>query len=162
MVLMEGHVIESYGPYGSKRLQNYCMQLRANDRISEVRVMHGYIVNAIEFMIANLHTGSTIVKLGGNGQKESKIVLEDVEFITRISGAYGYDRDRKQEGIAALMIHTNLCPVGYGPYGFGTEVDVRDFSSPLLNDGPIVGVFGRHDDNLESIGVLLKKDFPPS
>ncbi|KMT12792.1 hypothetical protein BVRB_4g088860 [Beta vulgaris subsp. vulgaris] len=85
--------------------------------------MHGYIVNAIEFMIANLHTGSTIVKFGGNGQKESKIVLEDVEFITRISGAYGYDRNRKQEGIAALMIHTNLCPVGYGPYGFGTEVD---------------------------------------
>lgn len=57
-----------------------------------------------------------------------------------------------------MKIHTNLCPVGYGPYGFGMEVDdIRDFSSPLLNDGPIVGVFGTHGENLESIGVLLKK-----
>lgn len=48
--------------------------------------------------------------------------------------------------------------MGYGPYGFGMEVDdIRDFSSPLLNDGPIVGVFGTHGENLESIGVLLKK-----
>ncbi|KMT12790.1 hypothetical protein BVRB_4g088840 [Beta vulgaris subsp. vulgaris] len=163
VLMKKGNVIESYGPYGSQILQNYRMQLRADDRISEVRVTHGYIVNAIEFVIANPHIGSTIVKFGGNGQKESKIVLEDVEFITRVSGTYGYDRDQKQEGIAALKIHTNLCPVGYGPYGFGMEVDdIRDFSSPLLNDGPIVGVFGTHGENLESIGVLLKKDFPSS
>ncbi|KMT12794.1 hypothetical protein BVRB_4g088880 [Beta vulgaris subsp. vulgaris] len=164
LLYKKGQVINSYGPYGSQMLQNYRMQLRGDERISEVRLTHGYIVNAIGFVIDKPQVGSTTVNFGGNGQQESKIIFKAREFVTRISGTYGYDGDQKQVVIATLKMHTNLRPTGYGPYGLGSNVDnIREFTSPLLNDDPIVGVFGRHyTGNLESIGVLLKKDFPSS
>ena len=78
--------------------------------------------------------------------------------MTRISGKYAYDRSRNQDEIAALKTHTNLCLKGYGPYGKGFEVETAsDFSSPILFDSQIVGFFGRHNNVLQSIGILLKK-----
>lgn len=85
-------------------------------------------------------------------------MLQDGEYITRISGKYGYDRGRNKEEIASLKIHTNLCMEGYGPYGQGLDVETAyEFSSPILINKRIIGFFGRHNNVLESIGVLLQK-----
>lgn len=88
----------------------------------------------------------------------NQIVLQDGEYITRISGKYGYDRGRNQQEIVTLKVHTNLCMEGYGPYGQGLDVETAyEFSSPILINKHIIGFFGRHNNVLESIGVLLQK-----
>lgn len=76
-----------------------------------------------------------------------------------MSGTYGNYKDQKDQClVATLKIHTNLNPNGYGPYGQGKDVpNPQKFSSPMLIDGPMVGVFGRHNNYLESVGVLIRK-----
>ena len=85
-------------------------------------------------------------------------MLQDGEYVTRISGKYGCDEGRNQEGIFSLIIHTNLCLMGYGPFGEGSNMkNTSNFSSPTLIDHHIVGFFARHHNFLESIGVFLQK-----
>ncbi|KAL2944885.1 Mannose/glucose-specific lectin, partial [Bienertia sinuspersici] len=138
-------VIVQYGPYGSQCPENYSMKLEENETIKEVIIRHGFIVDAIGFVVAK-PCGNTVTKMCG-------------EYITQISGTYGnYKWHNNQCVIATIKIHTNFCPSGYGPYGQGRDVcDVHCFSSPLPTDGPIVGFFGRHNNYLESIGIFVKK-----
>lgn len=59
--------------------------------------------------------------------------------------------------VVMLKIHTNFFEKGYGPHGLGGQVDdLHDFSSPLSTDGPIVGIFGRKSNYLESLGVITR------
>lgn len=147
------------GPYGSQYAENYSFKLEECESIKEVIIRHGFIVDAIGFVVAKPN-GCTYTKVfGGNGGNESKIVLKDGENITRISGTYGnYNYLGNNCVIATMKIHTNLCPNGYGPYGKGTAIQgcAHDFASPLL-DGPMIGVFGRHSIYLESLGIFYKK-----
>lgn len=73
----------------------------------------------------------------------------------KISGKY----DEKNRNVATLMLHTNICPKGYGPFGRQRDVDsLNSFSSPLIPNSFIFGVFGRYNNcQLESIGVIIKK-----
>ncbi|KAL2944841.1 Mannose/glucose-specific lectin [Bienertia sinuspersici] len=153
-------VIVQYGPYGSQCPENYSMKLEGCETIKEVIIRHGFIVDAIGFVVAK-PCGSTVTKMfGGHCGNESRIKLRCGEYITQISGTYGnYKWQRNQCTIATLKIHTNFCPSGYGPYGQGRDVcNVHCFSSPLPTDGPIIGFFGRHNNYLESTGIFVKKD----
>ncbi|KMT09549.1 hypothetical protein BVRB_6g130100 [Beta vulgaris subsp. vulgaris] len=159
-------VIEQYGPYGSQLPENYRVQLVDGEHFTKLTVDSGFVVDGIRFVIAKPDGSTRTVQVGSSGSPSSshfvnQIVLKDGEYLTRVSGTYGYDRDRKQVGVATLKIHTNFNPQGYGPYGQGIDVDnLTDFASPNITDGPVVGVFGRNDANIESIGVLLRKEFP--
>lgn len=74
LLILKGRVIESYGPYGSHLQQNYCMQVKDGERIIEVRISHGYIVDAIGFVIYDSRVCSTrIAKSGGDSQEEAKV-----------------------------------------------------------------------------------------
>lgn len=75
--------------------------------------------------------------------------------MTKISGKY----DEEKCNVATLMLHTNICPKGYGPFGRQRDVDsLHSFSSPLISNSSIVGIFGRYNTcELESIGVIIKK-----
>ncbi|XP_048493771.1 protein GOS9-like [Beta vulgaris subsp. vulgaris] len=156
-------VIEQYGPYGSQLPENYRVQLADGEHFTKLTVDSGFVVDGIKFEIAKPDGRTRTVQIGGSGPPSSthfvnKIVLKNGEYLTRVSGTYGYDRDRKQVGVATLKIHTNLNPQGYGPYGKGKNVDnLTCFSSPNKTDSPVVGVFGRCNANIESIGVLLRK-----
>ncbi|CAO2835858.1 unnamed protein product [Amaranthus hypochondriacus] len=158
VLLQKRNLIESYGPYGSKLPNNFCMQLEDGERITKIKLTHGWIMDSIGFVIAKPGKDFANVNFGGVGGSQSEITLRNGEYLIRISGTYGYDKGRKQDEIGSLKIHTNLCPAGYGPYGLALDVETAyDFSSPHLIDGPIVGVFGRSNNHLESIGVLSKK-----
>lgn len=60
-----------HGPYGSKVPRNYNWQLFHGDRISEVIINHGNIVNGIGFNITRPDGGSYVPKFGGNGGLQS-------------------------------------------------------------------------------------------
>ncbi|XP_021724153.1 horcolin-like [Chenopodium quinoa] len=155
------HMVEQYGPYGSQLPENYSFQLQEGETFKEVIVRHGFIVDAIGFVVAKpCGVTYTFTKMfGGNGGCETRIVLQHGEKITRISGTYGnYKYQNNECVIATMKIHTNLRPTGYGPFGEGKGIQCpQEFSSPMLLDGPIVGVFGRHNNYLESVGIFVKK-----
>ncbi|XP_021755640.1 protein GOS9-like [Chenopodium quinoa] len=162
--IAQKHMTEQYGPYGSQCPENYSFKLQEGESIKEVIVRHGFIVDAIGFVVAKPCGGTYTKMFGGTCGNESKIVLKCGEKITRISGTYGnYVYQGGQCLIATMKIHTNLCPNGYGPFGQGKGIEgtAKDFSSPCTLDGPIVGVFGRHHNYLESVGIFVeKKDCP--
>ena len=153
------HMIEQYGPYGSQCPENYSFQLKEGEHIKEVIIRHGFIVDAIGFVVAKPCGGTYTTMFGGSCGNESRIVLKCGEKITRISGTYGnYKYQHNQCLIASIKIHTNQCPQGYGPYGQAKGVEcAQAFSTPCQLDGPIVGVFGRHNNYLESVGIFVNK-----
>ncbi|KMT11899.1 hypothetical protein BVRB_5g098660 [Beta vulgaris subsp. vulgaris] len=157
--IAKNQIVAKYGPYGSQLPQNYCMVLKEGEHIKEVIIRHGYIVDALGFVISKPCQDTYTKMFGGNSGDESRIVLKCGEFITQISGTYGNYKYKDNEClIGTLKIHTNLCPSGYGPYGKDCGVEnVRCFSSPLPTKGPIVGFFGRHDNYLESTGICVKE-----
>ncbi|KAL2944884.1 Mannose/glucose-specific lectin [Bienertia sinuspersici] len=136
-------IVLKHGPYGSQCAENFCLVLEDNESVKEVIIRHGFIVDAIGFVIAK-PCGNTCG-----------------EYVTQISGTYGnYKYQCNQTTIATIKIHTNLCPSGYGPYGQGCGVEnVKCFSTPCSNNNsPVTGYFGRHNNYLESIGVFVKKE----
>ncbi|MCU4190292.1 hypothetical protein M9Q43_14095, partial [Flavobacterium sp. HXWNR29] len=147
----KNQIVAKHGPYGSQCPENFCLVLEGSESIKEVIIRHGFIVDAIGFVVAK-PCGNTVTKMfGGHCGNESRITLRCGEYITQISGTYGnYKYQCNQSLIASIKIHTNLCPAGYGPYGQGCGVEnVRCFSSPCPTDGPITGFFGRHNNYLE-------------
>ncbi|KAH9624020.1 hypothetical protein KSS87_008613 [Heliosperma pusillum] len=122
------------GPYGSQSPKTYAMILRPDESIKEVIVRHGAIVDAIGFVVADKCGTTSTKKFGGDGGTESKHSSSD-------------------NNVATLVIHTNLNPTGYGPYGRAELVQNRqNFSS---DSGSVAGFFGRHSNYLESVGVYL-------
>ncbi|KAL2938891.1 Mannose/glucose-specific lectin [Bienertia sinuspersici] len=158
-------VIEPYGPYGSQFPENYHLQLEEGERITEVTIRHEAIVDAIGLAIAKKNGNTVYQQFGGNGGGPSKIVLSDGEYLTRISGAYAKSTYQEDElVVSTITIHTNLKPTGYGPFGKSNVnvEDVQKFTSPEQTDGPIDGIFGRNNKYVNSIGVLIRKEFPTS
>ncbi|XP_074273979.1 agglutinin-like [Silene latifolia] len=153
-------VIKEFGPYGTQSPKNYSMRLGQGESIKEIIVRHGFIVDAIGFVVVDDKTGRISTKIfGGSNGSETKIPLKSDEYITQISGTYGkYQHTNSDNNVGKLTIHTNLNPGGYGPYGRGERVqNPRNFISP---SSPVAGFFGRHDNYLQSIGVYLSTSAP--
>lgn len=75
--------IEQYGPYGSQLPETFRMQLAEGEHISGCSVRHGYIVDAIAFVVTK-HDGSTYtVQFGGNGGDETNVNLLLQDFMFR-------------------------------------------------------------------------------
>ncbi|XP_057540468.1 uncharacterized protein LOC130818342 isoform X2 [Amaranthus tricolor] len=150
--------IVQYGPYGSMFPETYRWQLSDSERITQIIINHGNVVDAIGFLISKPDGTTYSKRFGGNTPNPSIIVLKSGEYPTGFSGQHGYDNDHNQVGIAKIKVYTNLNPQGYGPYGLAEDVDnINDFETPLQYGLPLVGVFGACDDTLESVGILLKK-----
>ncbi|CAO2833614.1 unnamed protein product [Amaranthus hypochondriacus] len=158
VMLMEVQTILQYGPYGSMLPETYRWQLSDSERITQIIINHGNVVDAIGFLIAKPDGTTYSKRFGGITPNPSIIVLKSGEYPTGFSGQYGYDNDHNQVGIAKIKVYTNLNPQGYGPYGLAEDVDnITNFESPLQYGWPLVGVFGASNDTLESVGVFLKK-----
>ncbi|XP_021854637.1 jacalin-related lectin Calsepa [Spinacia oleracea] len=152
--------IEIHGPYGSEKEMNWSVELGVGDYIKEIIIGHGYIVDAIGFVVADA-TGiaSSTIWCGGRGGNQTRITLKSNEYITRITGKYGrYSEASSEVTIGTLTIHTNLWPVGYGPYGEAKGCNnLYNFSTPLQAADAIVKICGSYHRYLGSIGIHVKR-----
>ncbi|KAL9237598.1 hypothetical protein vseg_012126 [Gypsophila vaccaria] len=149
---------EAYGPYGTDSPQNYSMILRQDESIKEVIVRHGFIVDAIGFVVADKSGATSTTIFGGSSGTETKISLQSGEYVSHISGTYGkYTYSESNAVVATLRVHTNLKPEGYGPFGRGEYVQNPLSFSSTVGSSRVVGVFGRHSNYLDSVGVYLSQ-----
>ncbi|CAO2835993.1 unnamed protein product [Amaranthus hypochondriacus] len=150
--LMQG--IVKYGPYGSSSPQNFDWQLLHAERFTRVTIRHGWIVDAIQFNVRRPDGSTKLVKFGGNGGSQSHIDLRPSENVLGFSGKSGFYIG-SYPVIAQIYVHTNERTLG--PYGSASNVtNVTDFYSPIQARHPLVGVFGRANTFLESLGVALR------
>ncbi|CAO2833610.1 unnamed protein product [Amaranthus hypochondriacus] len=157
--MKQAQPIVQYGPYGSQVTPTYNWQVSDSDRITQVIVRHGYIVDAVGFQLTRPDGSTHNVQFGGNGGSESIISLKSGEYVTGFSGQYGYYADGNEVTIAKIKVYTNLNPQGYGPYGLAEDVNnITNFESPLQYGWPLAGVFGAANQYLESIGVFLREE----
>ncbi|KAK9673845.1 hypothetical protein RND81_12G193500 [Saponaria officinalis] len=151
--------IERYGPYGRQTKPTFDIILETTDRIKKVNLRTGSVVDGIGFDIIDQLGNNKTIWFGSNsGQQESvQIDTQAGEYITQISGLEGeFKGDNYERNVAQIWIHTNVSPVGYGPYGLARDCrDLKSFESP---SGPIVGLFGASGNYLQSIGVSVRKD----
>ncbi|CAO2835239.1 unnamed protein product [Amaranthus hypochondriacus] len=153
--------MKKYGPYGSILPQNYEFELNEGESFSEIHVRHDHMVDAVGFLVSKPDQSTYRVQFGGDGGVLTRIVLENGEYLTRISGKYGYDTVRNYVAIGTLTVHTNIHPEGYGPFGLAGDIiaaNLFEFQSPKNVGGPIVGFFGRSNILLESIGIIVRKE----
>lgn len=64
---------DRHGPYGCNNSPNWRLVLESTDIIKEVIIYHGYIVDAIGFVVADNHGRTTTQVFGGNGGNHSKV-----------------------------------------------------------------------------------------
>ncbi|XP_074273973.1 mannose/glucose-specific lectin-like [Silene latifolia] len=140
-----------FGPFGSSSPKTFSITFGADETVKEVFVRHGFIVDAIGFVIAD-KTGATHTKTfgGDKGVKDTITLQPGREYITQITGTYGkFAHSDSDAVVATLFINTNIKQ--YGPYGRGELVqNPRNFASAV---GNVIGFFGRNSNYLESIGV---------
>ncbi|KAK1582589.1 hypothetical protein Q3G72_016571 [Acer saccharum] len=119
--------------------------------ITEIEIVHGVVVDSIYIKSVNRKTGRSEFsgKHGGNGGGSTLIsITEPDEYITSISGT-----TRTFNGhlvVESLTFNTNK--TRYGPYGNTTG---NGFGIPMEN-GEIVGFFGRAGDFIDAIGIYVK------
>ncbi|KAL2944814.1 Horcolin [Bienertia sinuspersici] len=117
------------------------MQLEKGDRITEVTIRHGAIVDAIGLTVAKKYGNTVYQQFGGNGGAPAKVYTY---YICSIS--FYFDRLCSEDGEYLTRISVE---------------NVQKFTSPEQSDGPLVGVFGRNNKYLESVGVLIRKETTP-
>ncbi|XP_074310106.1 uncharacterized protein LOC141645820 isoform X1 [Silene latifolia] len=165
-------VIEQYGPYGSQEKLTFNFILEKGDVITRVRIDSGDVTDALAFEILDTSGNYTTIKSDGtvtpgklddssDGKDdphahETETLKLNGERITQISGYEGdYFGNRH---VVQLLIHTDVRPDGYGPFGHkNLSTNIEPFSSPDPSTGPIVGFFGAQGTYLHSLGVSLQK-----
>lgn len=73
-------MIEQYGPYGSQCPENYSFQLEQGETIKEVIIGHGFIVDAIGFVVAKPCGGTYTKMFGGSCGNKSKVKLHSTNI----------------------------------------------------------------------------------
>ncbi|XP_072956338.1 protein GOS9-like [Typha angustifolia] len=130
----------------------YLFDMGAATRVVAIRVRHGAAIDAIQILYESDGSTKWTPQYGGNGGELTEIALQEGEFLTSISGYYG---DLQSINVVrSLTFGTNFSST-YGPYGVeeGTH-----FSVPL-EEGKIVGFFGRSGALLDAIGVYLGPNY---
>lgn len=80
--------------------------------------------------------------------------MRPFEIVIGFNGKFSYSIDSNIVFIAQICVQTKEGT--FRPYGGAINVtNVNDFFSPMCVDCPVVGVFGRCDRYLESLGVIL-------
>ncbi|VAI83548.1 unnamed protein product [Triticum turgidum subsp. durum] len=81
-----------------------------------------------------------------------QITLGPSEYITQVDWSVGPFKLKEIEHcITSIKFVTNQAT--YGP--FGHAVDSTHYSLPVLNNGSVVGMFGRAGDYLHAIGFYV-------
>jgi jacalin-like lectin domain-containing protein len=115
-------------------------------RLTEVRIRSGVFIDAIQLVYEDVIGQKIISPMhGGTGGTLSVFKLAPGEYITRISGKYGWYIDH-------LLIETNKGKAkGWG--GTGGSANYTYTAPP---GSSIHGFFGRSGTFIDAIGVILK------
>ena len=117
------------------------------ERVAEVRVWHGALVDAIQVIHHNAAGAAhEFEKHGGGGGKLSVFTLDDDEYITGISGGSGNRVDSVQ-----LQTNKQSSP----QYGGGGGLVKYIYEIPEAYE--IVGFHGRAGAVLDALGVIYRK-----
>ncbi|KAK3151848.1 hypothetical protein QOZ80_3AG0251410 [Eleusine coracana subsp. coracana] len=123
----------------------------APQRLESITIRNGKVIDSVAFSYRDkdkqLHTAGPWG--GSGGTDERTITLDASEYVTEVAGAVGPIGDVPHV-ITALKIVTNRAT--YGPFGRG---DGTPFSIPVLNNGSIVGMFGRAGGYLDAVGFYV-------
>ncbi|KAL5760151.1 hypothetical protein ACOSQ2_018989 [Xanthoceras sorbifolium] len=121
--------------------------------IIEIVINHGDVVDSVSFKSFNRVTGQIVSSgtHGGTGGVSDKISIDgSEEHLTLISGTVFDYFGTGNLIVQSLTFHTNK--TSYGPFGLtnGTAFEI-----PMEN-GEIVGFFGRAGAFVDSIGIHVK------
>ncbi|GJN31714.1 hypothetical protein PR202_gb20144 [Eleusine coracana subsp. coracana] len=123
----------------------------APQRLESITFRHGMVVDSVAFSYRDkdkqLHAAGPWG--GTGGLHEDTINLDASEYVTEVAGAVGTFGDVPHV-IAWLKIVTNRAT--YGPFGHG---EGTPFNIPVLNNGSIVGMFGRAGGYLDAVGFYI-------
>lgn len=115
-------------------------------RLVEVRIRSGVFIDAIQTVYENSAGQKYTSPLhGGSGGTLSVFKLAPGEYITRISGKYGWYID-------SLLIETNK---GHAK-GWGGTGGAANYTYTAPPGSSIHGFFGRSGKYLDAVGVILK------
>ncbi len=117
-----------------------------NIRIREVRVWAGNYVDAIQLVVDIDGEAIEQPKRGGDDGDLGILKLGDTEYVTEISGRYS-------SYIVSLSIRTNRGQTRR----FGGQSGGNEFIYAAPDDHHIVGIWGRAERLLDSVGVYFTK-----
>ncbi|XP_074310105.1 uncharacterized protein LOC141645819 [Silene latifolia] len=162
-------VIEQYGPIGRQERPKFNFILEKGDTITKVHIESGFVVDSLAFEV--LEPSGDVKTIWSDGKVTGKVKFVDgktaahesntIDLIgERITQISGFEGDLyKSHYVVELLIHTDLKPEGYGPFGKKIDtVNHKEFNSPIKSNEPIVGFFGATSLYLGSIGVYISKD----
>lgn len=133
------------GYYGGTGGHPFVNKVKGAKRISGIEIRSGRVVDAIKVNWED-KDGKQMEgeQFGGNGGNLERIFFDPDEFITNLEGHAGWYVD-------SLTIRTNKGQ--YGPFGYETKSEKFSYSIPT--NKYLIGFFGRAQNAVDGLGVLL-------
>jgi hypothetical protein len=132
------------GGTGGKPFNNYSIPEGA--RVTGVNIFTEWVIDALgfDYMDADGEAGR-LQPIGGLGGSYMHVELDEDEYLTGISGRYGWYVD-------AIRLHTNKRITNL----YGGESGFHDFEFLAPEGYEITGLFGRADWYIDALGVLAR------
>ncbi len=136
---------ELVGGSGGKEFFDYIPP--GDARIKVVHVFANDYIDALQFGYLD-EKGETALlpKVGGDGGFAYQFVLDEDEYLTGISGRYGWYIDQ-------ISFHTNK----RRSETFGGSGGITDFRLEAPKDHEMVGLFGRKEWYLDALGIISRR-----
>lgn len=115
-------------------------------KIKRIDIWHGNRIDAIQIYWSN---GTHSNKHGGGGGTQTKIELDNDEYLVGIQGRYGATVD-------SISLTTTKRSLGkYGGDGGNVSFDYN--TSPQMPKIEIIAFFGRSGDKIDAIGCIFSQ-----
>lgn len=113
------------------------------EKVIAVLVSAGVLVDFLQLMVRQNGTPQVLVQHGGDGGHLTPFVLADDEYLTGITGRYGWNID-------SITLHTNVRT----SQRFGGRGGDREYSIFASAGCHIVGLWCRSDTFIDAIGAI--------
>lgn len=126
--------------------------LLLNQPLTKLRVQAGEIIDGLQAFYGRERTALPLH--GGEGGTRHEIVLDDDDYLTKVTGSYG--RWLSGTFILQLTLRTKKGKT-YGPYGtMSRATGITAFTMEANNDEQIVAFHGQSGGHLNAIGLTLQ------
>jgi hypothetical protein len=132
------------GGTGGKPFEGYSIPEGA--RVTGVHIYTDWVIDALGFDYVDANgVPGRMPPVGGLGGSYAHLELDEDEYLTGISGRYGWYVD-------AVRLHTNKRTTNL----FGGESGIHDFEFMAPDGYEITGLFGRADWYIDALGVIAQ------
>jgi PAS domain-containing protein len=132
------------GGTGGKPFEGYSIPEGA--RVTGVHFYTDWVIDALGFDYVDANgVPGRMPPVGGLGGRYVHVELDEDEYLTGISGRYGWYVD-------AVRLHTNKRTTNL----FGGESGIHDFEFMAPDGYEITGLFGRADWYIDALGVIAR------